>query len=564
MQLSSRSTNWIAVGIALAAALLAFASVWNDAIIIDEDPHIGAGYSYITQQDMRLNPEHPPLAKDLAGLALTPLGLNHDAFSTPAWTRDINGQWDFGRALIFNSGLSGQGNDADLITRVAKIPAILLFALTGLFIFYWARKEYGPKAGLIAITLFLFSPTVMAHGRFVTTDIPAALGVVSATYFFLRWLKDSSRKNFWWAAVFFGIALLMKFSTVLLGPFFILLTLLYNWKAVWKTFVIMLMGFVLVVWPVYAFHVWHYPPERQHHDTEDLLRSFGNRTLADPVVWASNKPLLRAPAQYGLGLLMVVQRSAGGNTVYFRGNVTTSAGPTYFPIVYFIKEPLSWFALLLIALIAAFSKFKFQKPNIKEHVTEIAMLLWLAIYWFTSIRSTLNIGVRHLMPIYPFIIILVSGQVAQLRHRVARWAVYILLACFTYANLSIFPYYLTYFNHVAGGPTGGYRWVVDSNLDWGQDLKRFGRWTQDNNIKKIEFDYFGWADQRYYLGDRFVWLTAGKYKSAEDFKARNQTDGWLAVSATFLQNEATKQYSWLANREPVTVIGNSIFVYRIQ
>ncbi|MEK7615849.1 MAG: glycosyltransferase family 39 protein [Patescibacteria group bacterium] len=557
MKLSFRLSRASAVIIIAIAAVVAYASAWNDSIIVDEDPHIGAGYSYVAKQDMRLNPEHPPLAKDLAGIALLPLELNHDAFATNSWTTNINDQWEFGRKLIYHTG-----NNAELITHVAKIPPLIIFIIAGWMVFWWTRQRYGDKAGLLAVTLFSFSPTVMAHSRFVTTDIPAALGVLIATYWFVRYLKEPTRKYFWYAAVMFGLALLMKFSTVLLIPLFVIVACTWNWRMITKTALLMIVGFVVVVWPVYAFHVWHYPIDRQHHDTETLLQTFGNRLLADPVVWASGKPILRAPAQYGLGLLMVTQRSAGGNTVYFRDTVTTSAGPIYFPFVYLIKEPLSWLALLLTAITIAIARFKVSRFKFKDHIDEIAMILWLVIYWATSIHSTLNIGVRHLLPVYPFMIILVSGQLVRLPRKVF-FAVPVLIAWFLLENFRIFPYYLTYFNQTVGGPSGGYRYVVDSNLDWGQDLKRFADWVEKNDIKKIELDYFGWADQQYYLGDSFVWLTSDKYKNERDFLQKSQTDGWLAISATFLQNEKYKKYSWLADYQPVTTIGNSIFVYNI-
>ena len=331
----------------------------------------------------------------------------------------------------------------------------------------------------------------------------------------------------------------------------------------------MIAGFVIIAWPLYYFHTYNYPPERQRHDTETLLASNTN-SLKPLVIWASDKPVMRAAAQYGLGLLMVTQRAAGGNTVYFRGNVTTSAGSSYFPFVYLIKEPLPWLILLVIAIMYHVTRIK-MKPLIHGtwnvihgHLDEVAMLLWLAIYWAVSIHSTLNIGVRHLLPVFPFMIILVSGQVIKFWKFFAfRFSLFALIAWYILENLLVFPYYLTYFNQLVGGSANGHRYVVDSNLDWGQDLKRFADWTKQNNIKKIELDYFGWADQAYYLGDKFVWLTSDKYKSEGDFIAHNPSDGWIAVSATFLMNESKAKYAWLYAHQPVTVIGNSIFVYRI-
>ena len=112
---------------------------------------------------------------------------------------------------------------------------------------------------------------------------------------------------------------------------------------------------------------------------------------------------------------------------------------------------------------------------------------------------------------------------------------------------------------------------MDSNLDWGQDLVRFNKFVRENDISKIEFDYFGWADPSYYLKDRYAWLNSSKYKDGNDFKTRNQSDGWMAISATFLMGSRGPEdmpnaanYIWLNSYQPVTVIGNSIFIYRIK
>lgn len=594
--MSTLKTKIAAAGIIAVAFLLAVTSVWDDAFIVDEIPHVGAGYSYIAKGDMRLNPEHPPLAKDLAGIALSFLELNDQtAFETNFWKEDLNGQWEFGRRLIYNSG-----NDAELITHTAKIPMLAFFVASAILIFYLANRLYGSRAGLIALTLFSFSPTVLTHARFVTTDVPALFGALFATYFFLRYLQTPHRKNFWLAAVMFGLALLTKFSTFLLAPYFVLLALVYGWvhadrqkffhamRYFLNTILIFVVGFVVMVWPVYYFHTWHYPPERQYRDTQNLMQSFGKRFLADPVVWASNKPVLRAAAQYGLGLLMVTQRSAGGNTTFFLGEVSRFGWRSYFPIVYFIKEPLAWWGLVIMALLAMMTqvkslKFKVKSVEnwIKKYFIELAMLLWLAVYWATSIQSTLNIGVRHLLPVYPFTIILVTGQIFRVTEKLKNGGykklltsfyvlLTVLLSWYILENIKIYPYYLTYFNQVAGGPSQGYKYVVDSNLDWGQDLKRLSQWLDKNNISEIELDYFGWADPLYYLGERYEYLTSTKYTDAQDFIARNYTNGWLAVSGTFLQGSQgshdqykSVNYLWLQNYIPIAVIGNSIFVYHI-
>lgn len=592
----NKSIKILAAVIIVAAVVLAIASEWGDSIIVDEVPHIGAGYSYLVKQDMRLNPEHPPLAKDLAAVPLLFANLKQDVFNTKMWQTDINGQWEFGRSLIYNSG-----NNADLIRHLVKLPMLLFFILSAILIFKWARRLYGDTGAITALILFAFSTTVLAHSRFVTTDVPALFGVLLATYYFVRCLKQPTGSRLIIAGLAFGVALLLKFSTFLLVPFFVLLAVIYglaqedrkilnSLRGIGHSIFVFLVGFVMIVWPVYYFHTYHYPPERQHNDTRQLLSSYGNRAFADPVVWASDKPVLRAAAQYGLGLLMVNQRAIGGNTTYFLGEVSRFGWRSYFPIVYFIKEPLAWWGLVIIALLFTTLQFRYPVREwlnrsyhlIRNRPDDFAMLLWLLIYWGVSIYSTLNIGVRHLLPTFPFAILLVSGQISRvgarlqvLGSRKKLTTYYLLLTTilgwYVYENVRVFPYYLTYFNQIVGGPSGGYKYVVDSNVDWGQDLVRFSDWIKESNIPKIEFDYFGWADPSYYLKDRYIWLHSSKYKNARDFRARNQSDGWLAVSATFLQGSQGPEdmpnlinYLWLNSYQPVTTIGNSIFVYQIK
>lgn len=581
----------IAILIIGVALILAITSVWDDSPIVDEIPHIGAGYSYIAKGDHRLNPEHPPLAKDLAGLSLKILGIkDQPAFDSKFWQEDVNGQWEFGRKLIFNSD-----NDTDKLVRHAKIPQLIFFILSAVVIFIWTCKLYSDKAALIALFLFSFSPTVLAHSRFVTTDMPALFGILIATYFFVRYIEKPTIKNLWLAGIFFGIAQLTKYSVFLLVPFFVVIAVIYAFLnypdrkilntvyRVRNTIFIIAIGYIFIVWPVYYFHTWNYPSELQKFHTEDLLKSYGNRNFADPIVHLSDKPVIRGLAEYGLGLLMVTQRQSGGNTTYFMGEVRNWAWPQYFPMVYSLKEPLAFWGLIIFVFIISAAKFK--PLNIKKlinitiswsrsHFTELTMVLWLTLYWYTSIRSNLNIGVRHLLPVYGFTFILLSGQLVKIcksfSSRKKLVACLLLLVAlfgwYLYENLSVYPYYLTYFNQVAGGPSGGYRYVVDSNLDWGQDLKRLANWVEKNNIQKISLDYFGWSDQTYYLKDKLVWISAGKYKNANEFLTDNPNGGYIAVSASFYMGSREKpetSYAWLDVHKPIIVIGNSIFVWYI-
>ena len=565
----SNKTKLLAFLIISVATVSAFTSSWNDTLIFDETAHIGAGYSYIATHEYRLNPEHPPLVKDLAGLAVGLSGVDDSqAFNSDSWTKEVNGQWDFGRELIYFSG-----NDADAITRAARLPMLIFFVLAAFYIFIWARELYGDRAGFIALTLFAFSPTVLAHSRFVTTDVAALFGVVIATYFFLRYLKSQSKINLVVAGLAFGVAQLLKFSLILLIPYLLVLAILYallhkKWKIIGGTILIMVIGYLFIVWPFYFRHVQNYAPEKQKADMEQTLSNFRIRPLANSVIYFADKPVIRAMSQYSFGVLMATQRVAGGNTTYFLGNVSAKGDREYFPLMYLVKEPLAYWILVLLGLAFLFrQKMGRWKDWVKDHFVEVAMLAWLVIYWGTSIVGSLNIGIRHMLPIYPFTIILVSGLLVGFLKGNVKWKlalVTVLLGWYVFETVNVHPAYLTYYNQAVGGPSGGRMIAVDSNLDWGQDLKRLGDWVKENKVEKIHLDYFGQADPEYYIGDAWVNTHSWTYRSKDDFLRANPQGGYLAVSVSFYmgtRGNPDESYAWLDRYEPTEIIGNSIYIW---
>lgn len=319
-----------------------FFSSKGDSATSDELAHIPAGYSYLSQKDYRLNPEHPPLIKDLAAIPLLFLNLNFPT-DVKAWRDDINGQWDMGRIFLYESG-----NNPDQILLWARIPMMLLAIVFGWLLFWWVRRIYGDKVGLLVLFFFTTSPTFIAHSRYVTTDLAAAFGFFIGLVTLIRFLELQSLKRLIIAGLALGIALLLKFSLALLGPLYIMIATLWAFlshldhtrsfegmgnrvmhflRAVIQMMVKLSAIFVialLLIMVVYQFHVWNYPVERQVSDTEFILSSFGIRAAADLAIWMADKPVLRPLAQYLLGLEMVVQRAAGGNTTYFLGNVSAT------------------------------------------------------------------------------------------------------------------------------------------------------------------------------------------------------------------------------------------------
>ena len=577
----------------------------QESATMDELAHIPAGYGYVKYLDYRLNPEHPPLVKAIAAFPLIfqNLGFPIDKSS---WQTDINGQWVAGAQFLYESG-----NDADKIIQWSRLGPMILTLILIIFIYIWAKEIIGRWWALLPAFLFALSPTVLAHGHYVTTDIGAALGIFAALYYFIKFINAPSKKHLIFAGIAFGIAQLLKFSSVLIIPFFIFLIIVFYirevaiskkffiqaFQYIKNIFFIFLIGYA-VVYAVYFIFTINYPIEKQKSDTEITLTSFAGkptpagenckpmRCLADANIWMSGNKFLRPFAEYMLGVLMVIQRSSGGNTGYFLGEVSASGWWYYFPILFILKEPIP--SLILILLTFLFSiknilkiknlKLKILNDYLALHFAEFSMLSFAIFYWLYSIKSPLNIGIRHILPTMPFIYILtVSAAKKIVNSSIIRKCLLVaLLLWFALETLSTAPYYLSYFNQFGGGIQNGFKNAVDSNYDWGQDLKRLKKFVDNppagQNIDKIAIDYFGGGNPKYYLGDKVeYWQSSQDNPIYENIK-------WLAVSINTLQNTTGKlhpgqqrnpedEYQWLQKiknlYKPDYRVGTSIFIYKL-
>jgi len=585
--MNNKISNLIAVFLLIITAVLAYTSMVKTSATFDEKAHIPAGYSYLAKQDYRVNPEHPPLVKDAAAFPLLFLNPNFPD-EKPVWKNADPSVWwtqfNLGQEFLYQSG-----NDAEQLVRWSRTPMIGILVLLGALLYYWIKKLKGNKVALLTLTLFSFSPTFLAHGRLVTNDVAAGFGFVLGIMFWLRWLKKPNWKNVVLAGLAIGIALLIKFSLVLIIPLVILTTLIYAW-IFQKSFIKYLaLGLaagligLLLIWGVYQLHVMNYPVEKQLTHTKSALASNEN-PLTPVCIWMADKPAFRGIGHYLMGLLMATQRTAQGNSVYLMGMISGTGWWFYFPLVYFLKMPLVFHILTLLTILGATyysgkafwkDSWKRTKACIKRNFALFTSVLFIAIYWFTSIRGNLNIGVRHILPTFPFIYLLVASGVAFIfktikkksTKKIATLTLVGLLAWYIGASLIAWPHYLTFFNVVGGGQDQGYQYVVDSNYDWGQDLKRLESWTEKNNVDEIYVDYFGGGDPAYYLGDKY------KPWEAQASPSELPEDSYVAISINQLQGGKAYalpnykgpagHYRWVNDEKLVDRAGKTIFIYQV-
>lgn len=539
----------------------------NDSGTVDEIAHIPAGYSYVKYHDYRLNPEHPPLAKALAGLPLSFMKIN--GFENDWSWQKIN-QWEAGWHFIYELG-----NDPNIIIFWSRLPMILLSLGLGLILLIWATKWYGRKIGLLALLLFAFYPDILGHGHLVTTDVAAAFGFVITIMTFGKLMERRTWQNIAWASLAFAVAQLLKFSSFLLFGILLLLiiyrayldrdkenTIWKNFKEYFKTYLLVCIFSVIVVWLVYIPFVWNTPATVEHQVIEINLLPNEQRTeiIRNFLHHFENNPLSRALGHYILGIIMVVARVAGGNATYIMGHLSEKSISWFFPVAYLIKTPVP---ILLMFLWAIVSLAVFRSKNKKDAWENALILTPIIVYWAFTLKGSLNIGIRHLLPTIPFVIMFIAKNFYRYlgKNAILSWQtiwIAILVVWYVLGVIWYYPQYIAYFNFFINRDHR-YQYLVDSSLDWGQDMYRLRDYINENNIDSIKIDYFGGSVPKYYIPQYNEWHSA-----------YGPTTGWIAVSATYYQSsklygpkEGTWSYEWLDNFEPEAIIGGSILVYNI-
>lgn len=597
---------------------LSLSLAWQESTTFDEKAHIGAAYSYVRFGDMRLNPEHPPLLKNLAGIPLLFMDLSFPVDSAE-WKQGVNEQWKIGDRLIHK-------NNAEWVMFWSRFPMILVALLLGAMIYRWTKELAGTVAGLFALLLYVADPNIIAHGHYVTTDLGIAAAIFATFPAFLRFLKDTRFRTTAVFGLLLGVAQLTKFSAVLLLPYFGGFILLYSLTrrkpdTVRMSKIAFLLGGLLrsliryagaivicfaAVWILYFLNTSGADGSRIASDASVIFAQDNPASLfaRETVISLSGSVIGKPIAQYLLGVFMVFGRVAGGHTHYFLGAVTDLASPWYFPTVFLLKETIPLLFLLLAS--SVYTAFRIGKAflgtrsgtaygiitrSIHSHTAQYAMFGFIILYTGISIAGNLNIGFRHLFPMLPLIVVLIAKTVTDIVRRqgfqgehAGRAVLGVLSFLIAAIPILAYPSYLSYFNRAAGGPNAGYRFVTDSNYDWGQDMKRLRNFVTEFDscktnptmttcvkyadilsyppIETIRTAYFGGADPASYLGDRYT----------EWYADWGRRSGWHAISVNAWQEslyrdnpEGKETYRWIVDGGyPLAWrAGDSIFVYYI-
>jgi hypothetical protein len=534
----------------------------------DEACHIFAGYSYWTRGDFGMNPEHPPFVKLLATLPLLSMSLK-----VPPRPKVFSKEEDFISAKEFV-----YSNDAEKIMFRARTTAALLTLALAVLLFLTAREMFGSLPAFIALCLFVFEPNILAHGALVTTDMALSCFLFATVGAFYRYLKKPSGARLMLVGLAAGLSLTAKHSGILVFPILIALAICELWLRPRSSpnsetgrpsnvmhlaaalVTITLMG-VLILWASYGFHFHSRPGVDADARVVDYAARLNSPLQKKLITEVTHLRLLPESYLYGLADVGI---TAGFSHTYLFGKVYPHGQWFYFPAAFLIKSTVTLIIFLLLVPFAIVLRGAQRRREL------VFMTIPLAIYFAVAISSGMNIGVRHILPIYPFLIILAGWAAAQfIRHR-RRWAwmVAVIMAFGVVSSLRAFPTYIAYSNELWGGPANTHKYLSDSNVDWGQQLKSVKSYLDQRHINQCWFAYFGEVviDPHYYgipckplTTISTVWLQAS-------IDAPASIDGPVLISAGVLSGYefgpgSLNPYDQFQRLSPTAVIEHGVFVF---
>jgi len=526
-----------------AALLLVFCFQTGTALrvesaTVDETIHFTRGYLYLALGDLHFKIGHPILVNALNALpvwALTDLNL---PLEDPSW----HTSW----SVWSDRFVWGAGNDPLSIFTLSRSVTVGLGLLTGCLVARWARELFGPLGGIVALTLYVFEPNVLAHSHLVTNDMAVTAFTLAAVYGLWRFHRNRRWPSLLLAGVALGCAQAAKYTAVVLVPLLALLALIWGiqqrrpaWRVAVQWFLVLgIAG--LTIWAVYGFRVGR-------------LQETG---LPFPVPAPGFFDDLAWQARY-LG-------KAHG--AYLMGEVSTAGWWYYDLVALAVKTPLP--LLLLVAAGAACA--------VRRRRGWPELLLPVATFVAAATTNRVDIGLRYLLPAYPFLHIYAAQTAAPLRRqgRPRLWGAVLSPAIIwlVAGTLSVAPHYLAYFNETMGGPANAPLYLVDSNLDWGQALPSLRRWMWEQDVDRVYLSYFGTAHPSAY---EINFLAIPTWEPAPEkahpfqrvFLPSNPAPGYYAISATNLFGPTMpdrETLAWFRDREPVARVAHAIYVYEVK
>ena len=511
--------------------LMVFSSL-SDSMVVDEKVHISAGYLHVWKGNYTFNPEHPPLLNDLAGIFAKFAKPNLPEVDLSTFKGDD--QWQYGDKLFYESN-----NNVDSLLFWARFPFIILTLGIIYLSYLWAKTIFDSRAGLVAAVLVGFCPNILAHGHLATTDIGLVFFLLLACWLLRNYLLKASVERAILLGLLIGLVILAKFSGIIIIPI-VIIGLIWLWifrrpkltSSLGQLAIIVILP-MAIIWLVYAFSM--------RSDMALLPREYQLSSYLGSYTISSNiaKTLLVPFDKYFIGYNLVAEHNAVGHWNFLNGEVKFDGWWYYFPLVLLYKLTIPTLILFVFALV--FVRLKFW---------ETFFLLFPAFLFFSiSLDSHIQIGIRHVLPVLPFFYIYIAGLMVVKNIYLKPIFLFLLLATMVIGILAA-PNYLAYFNQIAGGAKVGYKHLIDSNLDWNQNIKRFAKYAKENNIKYLY--------QYCWDGSSFAY-----YGIENQLLPTTPVSGVVAICAHQYWIKYDYDFSWVEKHwPPDDIISNGIYVWR--
>ena len=536
---------------------IAISSVLLDSATDDEPVHIAAGYIKTTTGHFDYYREAPPLLDSIIALPL--LIRNYDF--PPVW-KYIPNQWDAGHTLLYRTG-----HDPDAILFLARLPVIFLFLLLCYLVSLWVFSVTGNRLfSLLGFVLTGFCPNLLAHGRLATADLGVTFFITLTAFLFFRFLYTPNWVNTLLTGISLGLTFLSKVSGLILLAylpvmlaFFMILEKRFSGKDMvhYVSRVSMIVMISLISVGILYF--------LQMSDSYILLHY---PESADSIIGK-----LAVPFKEYMKNVSSVYRwvsESYDKPQFLLGSFSLTGWWYYYIVAFLLKTPIPMILLFICSIVAVVAIspvcWKSNNPNEKQYFFHIlAPALFISLFFAVSFTSKLNIGIRYILPIYPFLILFVTLSVARFFTSsekpgiMLHIALCVLVFWTVSSGIAAYPSYISYFNEIAWNETDKDKYLIDSNLDWGQDLKRLAIWVNENHIPVIHVAYFGGGEPTYYIGSKAVPFPSEKKK------------GYYAISRTtyrtssFYKDSLREDFEgFFKNAKHMATIGGSIYVFKIE
>jgi len=530
--------------------LLAVGSKRHESTTSDEIMHLTAGFSYWQTRDFRLQPENGNLPQRWAAL--------------PAWLGGAkfpelkdNDYWRMSEVSVVGHQFFYETGEDHFPRLMAGRAIIALFSVaTGLLVFLWSRALFGNAGAFVSLGLFTFSPTFLAHGALTTSDACMAFFFLAAVGAWWRHLHDGRARWWWLSAGVLGLAFVAKYSAILLIPMMMVMAAGRAFapeplRLAGRTFTsrggkfgaaalsAVGQGIValIIIWAFYGFRYSAFNPAMPA--AHDFIRGWDffetNLGSTGRIIHGLRLARLLPEAWlYGLAYVLETVKMRGA---FLNGEYSLTGWPTFFLWSFWLKStPPLLLASLAAAGLTAWRWNRATAGMVRANLYRgLPLMTLFAVYWISSLTSHLNIGHRHIMPTYPALFIFAGtlGGWLTLRRPIAALLVSLLLAWQVREALHIYPHYIAYFNPLAGGPENGRFHLVDSSLDWGQDLPGLKAWLDAHpTAEPVYLSYFGTGEPEYcrIKARRLAFLNSFKFPThIEKLEA-----GTYCISATIL------------------------------